>query len=452
MTGPIPPSTAPAAVPAVGNQPLTEGSAVPGQSRAPGQPVSAVVLSITRNGSLIEVAGQRFLMRGAPPLPAGASLSLELAGTGRPTGSGRLLAIGGQALELPVAIRLQPAPAPTGGREAAPNPPAAAGVQVEARLLGADGRPASPPIQVRLAVAPVPGHEPAATRAAANGDPPTLSGGPLTVEVEGPDHSGHLLLRAGPLTFRLEGAIDVPMGARLQLLLAEGLPLASGDASPEAREDALQRLIGALLRQATATGASAGPSGLRLPAPDHALAAHMLHWIETLDASAGSPDAKTSADTGGPDPGPEAVALRSALHELGQQARAPQADGWRLLAMPLGVENPSPLRLYLREVLQDGEGKARPGRERRKAAQRAVFEIKFSELGRCQLDVLCQARRLDLAVRTDGPLAAGLQDDIRALVGAACEIAGLAGTVEFRAAGLLTLPHPSGAVGRTYMA
>lgn len=154
----------------------------------------------------------------------------------------------------------------------------------------------------------------------------------------------------------------------------------------------------------------------------------------------------------GADAEPETGALRSALSALGQHAREPQAGGWRVLVMPLGVEDPSALRLYLRDPPPERERDGRPGRARRSAARRAIFEVELSQLGRCQLDLLCQTRRFDLAVRTDRPLAAALQDDIRDLLGAACEIAGVAGKVEFRVAGLLALPDPMATAGHAWMA
>jgi hypothetical protein len=448
MTGPVPSPLAPVAVGSVGHQPLAEGSPGPGQNRAGGPPTSATVVSITRQGPLIEAAGQRFLLRGAPPLPEGATLSLDLAG-GRQAGAGRLLAIAGRALEPPVTIRLQAVPPAANERVAAESGPrlaagAPVGVRLEARLLGPDGRPAGPPIPIRLAATgdPTPGPPGQAVSA----------GGALTAEVSRSDPSGGLLLRAAGLTLRLETAVDVPAGARLQLVLPDGFASRPGEPAPTPGDDAFHQLLNALLQRPTATGDAGGLAELRLPPADHALAARLLRWIETLRASPGAPDSEAGADAGGPDPQPEAGPLRSALSALGQHAREPQASGWRVLVMPLGVEDPSPLRLYLRDLPPDREGHPRPGRDRRSAAQRAVFEVELSQLGRCQLDVLCQARRFDLAVRTDRPLAAALQDDIRALLNAACEIAGVAGKVEFRVAELLTLPDPLAPAGHAWMA
>jgi hypothetical protein len=76
-----------------------------------------------------------------------------------------------------------------------------------------------------------------------------------------------------------------------------------------------------------------------------------------------------------------------------------------------------------------------------------VFELEFGELGRCQIDVLCQARRFDLPVRTARPLPSHLRRDVRELYLAARDVAGLAGTVRFRAGQLLALPEPGGRPG-----
>ncbi|HSA82076.1 MAG TPA: hypothetical protein VLE23_14765 [Geminicoccaceae bacterium] len=174
-----------------------------------------------------------------------------------------------------------------------------------------------------------------------------------------------------------------------------------------------------------------------MPAVDHSPAAPLLRRVQALRAGAGAPQAE-------PDDGlePSIGALRSALGALARPAGEPQAGGWRVLLMPLGVAEPQPLRLYLREVPPDPERDGEAGRDQQAATQRAIFEVELSRLGRCQLDVLCRAARFDLSVRTEAPLAAALQDDIRVLVQAASETAGFTGKVEFPAAELLALPAP----------
>ena len=71
------------------------------------------------------------------------------------------------------------------------------------------------------------------------------------------------------------------------------------------------------------------------------------------------------------------------------------------------------------------------------AARRAVFQLEFGELGRCQIDVLCQARRFDLVVRTEQLLPPRVRREFRELYLAARDVAGL----------VLALPEPAGAGG-----
>jgi hypothetical protein len=73
--------------------------------------------------------------------------------------------------------------------------------------------------------------------------------------------------------------------------------------------------------------------------------------------------------------------------------------------------------------------------------------VEFGALGRCQIDVLCQARRFDLLVRTEQPLSPDLRRELRELYLAARDAAGLVGTARFRTGQLLALPEPSAAGG-----
>ncbi|MDF2782373.1 MAG: putative polymerase, partial [Geminicoccaceae bacterium] len=220
----------------------------------------------------------------------------------------------------------------------------------------------------------------------------------------------------------------------------------SGGGTPAPGDGPWRRVIEALLLRPAAARDAAGSDRLRLPAPDHALAARLLRWVEAFGASATATEGETS-DPPARDSEPGA-ALRSALTDLARQAREPQADGWRVLLMALGGEDPIPLKLYLRDPPVDPERHPRSSRDRQVSTRRAIFEVELSRLGRCQLDVLCQARRFDLVVRSAEPLAAGLQDDIRSLVRAASELAGWAGVVEFRVAELLPLPKARAAAGQ----
>ena len=201
----------------------------------------------------------------------------------------------------------------------------------------------------------------------------------------------------------------------------------------------MQRLIAALLQQPT-TGGGAG--GLELPAADHALAARLLRWVQTLTAPAAG---ESTADDR---PEPTAEPLRAATLEFARHAREPQPGGWRVLVMPLGIEDPQILKIHLRAPGGDPERDARPGRERQDTIQRAVFEVELSHLGRCQLDVLCQAARFDLVVRSATPLGPAVEQHIRSLIAATRAAAGLAGRLAFRRGELLPLADPLHPAGR----
>ena len=86
---------------------------------------------------------------------------------------------------------------------------AAGGAATDARAAAAEGAP--------------PGQQGPGTP----GQPSAQTGAALAAEVVGRDASGRLLLRAAGLTLRLEAVLDLPAGARLQLILPPGLATSS---------------------------------------------------------------------------------------------------------------------------------------------------------------------------------------------------------------------------------
>jgi hypothetical protein len=508
MTDPLPAALARA------SQAAGEGLLAAVERRPAGSPVRATVLALTRQGPLIEAAGHRWLVSGAPPLARGAALTLDhLAARPQPHAA-RLLAIDARTLSAPLAVRLQPAAAPAAAAPPASSVPHSSGaVQVEARLIGPAGRALGPVVTLSLSAAaassppanaapppppgsapvgPAPAPPPAAVAAgfpaagpspsatALPAPPPTAAASPPVAAAPAPssaaappvpavaaapssttapaplaagatlpaavadrDARGRLLLQSGDLRLRVETPLDLPLGARLTLVLPQGLPPLS-EAPPAPAADPVQRLITALLQRERDPSAAQPGAGLRLPAADHALGARLLRWVQTLAGAAptaGDNDGAAELErTGEP--------LRTATLELMRQAREPQPGGWRVLMMPLGVEEPQILKLHLRQPVLDPEREARAPRDHDGTVERAIFEVEFSRLGRCQLDVLCQGERFDLVVRSAGPLGAAVEDEIRGLMAATRAAAGLSGRLEFRAAELLRLPDPSLPAGR----
>jgi hypothetical protein len=141
MTISIPPS---AALLPLGSQPSAEGLVAASEGRVGGQPVAAVVVAITRRGSLIEAAGHRWRLDGAPPLPRGAALALDFTAAVHREQPGRLLAVADRMLEPPVAVRLQPV-ATMAERSQAPEARAARPGGTSAGECHRDARRGDPP-------------------------------------------------------------------------------------------------------------------------------------------------------------------------------------------------------------------------------------------------------------------------------------------------------------------
>jgi hypothetical protein len=201
------------------------------------------------------------------------------------------------------------------------------------------------------------------------------------------------------------------------------------------------RTLAAWLREQTVVAEPAHAGALRLPEPDATLASRLLRLVQLIAPRPATADARRPAIPAITDGQPGAARVSAALAELGRMAGEPQNGGWRVLLLPLAFEGAPLLRLYMREDLPDQDGSCTEhDADRSGTARRAVFEVEFGALGRCQIDVLCQARRFDLLVRTEQPLSRDLRREIRQVYLAARDAAGLIGTAHFRSGRLLALP------------
>jgi hypothetical protein len=465
--------------------------------------LGARVVALVGADALLDTAHGRALLRGAPALPPGTDLVLELPRTDPAlVRTGRLVALGEQRLEPPLPVRLQPVPP----AQAAAEVRSATPLEVSVRALGPDGQPIPPAFAVRLSV-PLPDPAPAvpgggaltamvsggaAARAgvfpgapaeapgsptaaapvtsqpaAAPAGPPTV----LTAATTGtpspmtrtsmPEHLGVLaargqtieaivlsrdapgptLLRAAGVTLQVDAPLALPAGARLQLSLPAG-PAGPGAAPLQAGPLEAARTLAACLREQADPTAPAY-AALRLPEPSATLAARLLRLVQLIAPRPAAAEARRPAAPVTMEGQSGGARITAALAELGRLAGEPQSGGWRVLLLPLGFAGAPLLRLYVREDASERDG----GRKDRDpqpsgAARRAVFELECGALGRCQIDVLCQARRFDLLVRTAQPLPLQLRRDIGELYRAARDVAGLGGAVRFRAGQLLALPGP----------
>jgi hypothetical protein len=461
--------------------------------------------------ALIETAHGRALLHGAPGLRPGAALVLELQHADPALArTGRVVMVGERRLDPGLPVRLQPVrsteaaatvraaaalevsvrPLGSDGRPIAPAliarlsvpaPESEAGSAQNGPVLssgGAAARAGVPPA-TSVPVSSVPamdtGSAPVSSRLATALAPPAAPG-PATATTGSPaapqailahlggfaaqsqaleavvlprDGLGRTLLRAAGLTLQVDTPLDLPTGARLQLSLPAD-PTRFGAAPTEAGPLVAVRTLTAWLREQADVTEPAQAAALRLPEPDATLASRLLRLVQLIVSRAGSADDGRAAEPEVREGQPGATRVTAALAELGRVAGEPQHGGWRVLLLPLGFEGAPLLRLHLREDSYDRDGSGTDDDANRSgAARRAVFEVEFGALGRCQIDALCQARRFDMLVRTEQPLPPELRREIRELYVAARDAAGLVGTFRFRAGPLLALPEPGGPAGIT---
>jgi hypothetical protein len=275
---------------------------------------------------------------------------------------------------------------------------------------------------------------------------PAAQGHPIEVLVLPRDALGRALLRAAGLIFQVETSVDLPVGARLQLTLPGGLVRSSPAPLQGVPLEAVRTLV-ASLRERPETEQSSNAGTLRLPEAAPTLAARLLRLVQLIAPRSGDANVRSPAGPATMEGQSGAARVASALAELGRLAGEPQSGGWRVLLLPLGFAGTPLLRLYVREDACEEDRRGDRRSDHSGGARRAVFELEFSELGRCQIDVLCQARRFDLLVRTEQPLPSFLRREVRELYLAARDVAGLVGELRFRAGQWLALPEPTRAGG-----
>ncbi len=118
------------------------------------------------------------------------------------------------------------------------------------------------------------------------------------------------------------------------------------------------------------------------------------------------------------------------FHKLGRLTDDPSPGDWRTIAFPLlNGDRIEMVRLLLRH----GKGNGSP--EDGETGDRFVVDVSLSRIGRFQIDGLFRNRRkrIDLIVRTDGPLPPAARDDLRRIVRQAGEDAGLDCALAFQA-------------------
>jgi hypothetical protein len=247
-----------------------------------------------------------------------------------------------------------------------------------------------------------------------------------------------LVLEAKGQLFRVEQPLDLPVGTTLQAVFSPGqasmAPPIHGSA-PETRATLLNQLITILdaIDQAGRFETTSGdPEPTRqLPMPDRHLASRFLSLLHVDDGTAKGAELSSSGR-----PSIPAVTLQDQIQGLLRDLRGvstePLADGWKSMTLPLGHDQAQAVMFYVRDQVLDPEDHGASQEAEPDEIQRAVFDVSFSQLGRCQIDVLCQDKRFDLLMRSDDVLSSRDQQTISALFRSACDIAGVTGEINFK--------------------
>lgn len=265
--------------------------------------------------------------------------------------------------------------------------------------------------------------------------------------------AGKVVLEAAGQRMRIEQPIDLPLGTTLAATFTAMRPTSTAPLNPAPFDGSatplteLIELLDDIDRAGRQPTDPDRPAPTRqLPMPDKHLAARFLGLL----AADGRPPPK-GAEPLPFEPRGAAAAhgdrIQTLVRDLGSMASETLAEGWKSLTLPIGTDQTQAVCFYYRDhdLDPDGEGgeELTDGRE----AQRAVFDVSFSRLGRCQIDALCQERRFDLLIRSERPLMQQDRQDIAGLLASACEIAGVSGEIGFRV-GSFFEPERSSAGGK----
>lgn len=259
-----------------------------------------------------------------------------------------------------------------------------------------------------------------------------------TVVGRAPD-SGHVLLQvADDLLVKVEQPIDLPVGTSLQMawmaqpkstVMPPNADSLADHVNPLVK---LIELLGEIEQSGhKTTGGLDHGASRRLPMPDRDLAAKLLQLINVQmrqdvdDAGTTSRDEKAASPS-------KIHLIHGLLSDISDTASEPLADGWRGTTLPLGADPTQAVMIHQREHNLNHYSEDNDGDSGDAKAQRAVFDITFSHLGRCQIDAYCQEQRFDLLVRSERPLDQANQQAITNLFSSACEIAGLEGEIGYR--------------------
>lgn len=254
--------------------------------------------------------------------------------------------------------------------------------------------------------------------------------------VVGQSRTGTPILDAEGQLFQLERPVDLPLGTALEATLVARMAAVQAPVGrPDDATAPLSRLI-QLLDEIDRAGRhnldqDQMEPARRLPRPDRHLGASFLALMAG-EKSASPDDGMQPASERNAATAAQRDQIRTLVRELGSIASEPLAEGWKGLSLPLGLDQNQGVYLYFRDHALDPDEPSSNADAEREEPQRAVFDVSFSRLGRCQIDVLCQSQRFDLVVRSGHSFPPDERQVMTSLFESACEISGMHGDIAFQ--------------------
>lgn len=253
-----------------------------------------------------------------------------------------------------------------------------------------------------------------------------------TVVAHLPEDKKTLLQTSDNVLLKIESPVELPIGSTLQMTLAGTSVPAFEKVQSVSPLTRLVELLTDIERSGQNTGDPEGhQKSPQLPMPDRQLATKLLQLMH-LQNGDGREGAGLSSRDQSASSSSWTNQLKGLLAEIGSSANEPLTDGWRSTTLPLGPDPAQAIMINYREQSFDRESE--PGEDDldESPTQRAIFDVGFSHLGRCQIDALCQEQRFDLLVRTEQPLDHPVQEEITSIFLEASEIAGLSGEIGYQ--------------------
>jgi len=266
-----------------------------------------------------------------------------------------------------------------------------------------------------------------------NASPPSaISPDQFFATVIGKGAEGQVLLSAGDTTLYVRQSGDLPVGSRLLLTL---LPKVEGDFTlPQIQENqalALQQAI-TILNQLDPV-MTQQIMQMRIPQTNANLPGILLFFFNAFQQN-GVPGWLGNTATNRLGKSGKSDVLNKLIAEMqqaGGMAYDPTIGTWR--SYPLPIYNDQQFHMLNLYVHQDHQRQQQQGNGKVDASKtRFLINMNMSRLGALQLDGLSQRKQLDMIIRSERALPAGLPDELRGTYTRTLEALGLTGNILFQ--------------------